>query len=268
MKNTAFNKTALLFLLLSTVLNAQQGSFNFSDYWQKFTSTSNTAFSPNNFNSWELFGFSAMTAVFLLGMDSEMHEEYGLEKERGPLGLFTKMSTMGKYYDYPGTAYFTLGLVGSLYGTGKLINDSKMVETTHMMIQSFIYSSLITTALKVVIGRGRPYVENEQLNFRPFNFDSRFMSMPSGHTSSIFALMTVLAKRYNSWYVSIPAYTFATAVGFQRMTDKQHWPSDIFIGGVLGYLIADVIVRKQSFLNKLSVQPLINASGLGLSITF
>lgn len=266
MEHNVSIKISICLFLVVTASFAQQAS---PDFWQTFSTTSGSAFSPDNFDNWELYGFTAITTILLLGFDSEMHEEYGLEKESGPLGITKIMGKLGRNYDNPGSIYFTLGLAGSLYGTGKLFNNNEMVETTGMMMQSLVYTGLITTALKMAIGRGRPYVKNEALNFQPFNvkFDSKYLSMPSGHTSSIFALMTVIAKRYDSWFIAIPAYTFATAVGFQRMNDKQHWPSDILAGGVLGYLIADVIVNKR-FSKHVSIQPIISSSGVGLAVKF
>jgi membrane-associated phospholipid phosphatase len=93
--------------------------------------------------------------------------------------------------------------------------------------------------------------------------------MPSGHVSSAFALMTVLAKQYEHWYVEIPAYTFAVSVAFQRMTSRSHWASDTILGGAIGYWVSNVLVQKQ---RRPSKSPSLNfypaGNGLGVVMQF
>jgi hypothetical protein len=80
-------------------------------------------------------------------------------------------------------------------------------------------------------------------NIKPVN--KEFQSLPSGHASSIFAIATVISKQYDHWWVKIPAYTFATSVAFQRMNDRRHWGSDVFVGGGIGYWVASKLVNKK-----------------------
>ena len=95
------------------------------------------------------------------------------------------------------------------------------------------------------------------------------MSMPSGHTSSIFAMMTVLAKQYTKWYIKIPAYTFAFSVAFQRMNSMKHWGSDLILGGTLGYLIGSAIYnRYRSKEESFFILPVINDKSIGLAVHF
>lgn len=244
---------------------------SFHSYWNDFKYICTNTFSPATYKNWKLLTYTGLTTLFLLSSDMEFHEEYGLEKEYSPIGLPNRLGNIGLIYDKPGTLYFTLGLAGTLYGTGKILNDYKLQKTTGLMARSLIITGIVTTALKVIIGRARPYVENDPHQFKPFNFkfDSDYMSMPSGHTSSIFAMITVIAKQYDSWYIKIPAYTFAVSVAFHRMNSSKHWGSDLLIGGTLGYLIgSDVVNRHKLREDSLIVQPIINGQGVGLAIQF
>jgi len=38
-------------------------------------------------------------------------------------------------------------------------------------------------------------------------------------------------------------YTAATAVGMSRLTEHEHWASDVFVGALLGYLSGKQVVR-------------------------
>lgn len=56
-------------------------------------------------------------------------------------------------------------------------------------------------------------------------------------------MATVIAKRYhNHKWVPWLAYGFATTVGLSRVSTLAHFPSDIFLGGALGYVITNYTV--------------------------
>lgn len=64
-------------------------------------------------------------------------------------------------------------------------------------------------------------------------------SFPSGHALMAFSVATVFARRYHQHrWVPYVAYAAAGAIGFSRVTTGAHFPSDVFIGSALGYVIA------------------------------
>src|SRR5579863_4370922 len=61
-------------------------------------------------------------------------------------------------------------------------------------------------------------------------------SFPSAHTIAAVSIATVVARRYsNHRWVPWVAYGLAGAIGFSRITLLAHFPSDVFVGGVLGH---------------------------------
>ena len=79
-------------------------------------------------------------------------------------------------------------------------------------------------------------------------------SFPSGHTATAFMTATMLSKEYghNFPWISIGAYTTATATGLMRMANNKHWLSDVLTGagiGILstevGYWIGDLIFKNK-----------------------
>src|SRR6266446_4983795 len=46
--------------------------------------------------------------------------------------------------------------------------------------------------------------------------------------------------------VQVAAYAFAVAISVSRVTARQHFPSDVLVGGTLGYLIGGYVVRHHS----------------------
>ena len=84
-------------------------------------------------------------------------------------------------------------------------------------------------------------------------------SFPSGHTATAFMTATMLSKEYGhkSPWISVGAYTTATATGLMRMANNKHWLSDVLTGagvGILstemGYWLADLIFKDKGINQK------------------
>ena len=98
-------------------------------------------------------------------------------------------------------------------------------------------AGIITTAVKVFVGRWRPkaYFESDgTYGFEPFH--NAHASWPSGHSSGIMATMTAVAILFPKW--RIPCFVVAVLIGSTRMALAAHYLSDVFAGLILGYLCA------------------------------
>jgi membrane-associated phospholipid phosphatase len=61
----------------------------------------------------------------------------------------------------------------------------------------------------------------------------------SVHAMAANSVATVIAHRYRSdRWVPYVAYGLAGAISFSRMTRSDHFPSDVFFGGAMGFVIA------------------------------
>ena len=107
---------------------------------------------------------------------------------------------------------------------------------------------------------------SKEFNYFSFSGNKDFRSMPSVHTSSAFAMITVIAKQYNYWWVIVPSYGFLTGVIFQRIYDHEHWVSDVIIGGLIGYSVANILVEKynRKKTNNFSLHPFISTNRIGV----
>lgn len=126
-----------------------------------------------------------------------------------------------------------LGGAGGLYLLGKLRHNEHMRETGLLSGEAVAGSLLVTTAVKAAAGRERPYVGNAQGSFRQSG-----NSFPSEHATAAWATAGVLAHEYPGPLTKLFAYGLASAISASRVTGKEHFPSDVLVGSVIGYLIA------------------------------
>jgi len=195
----------------------------------------------------EVLALSAVTTGFVFRADDKIDEELALEGYEFSSQPFRQFAKLGQVYDDIKPVNFAIGLTATTFVSGLALRDKKLLQTSRLLVESVVLTQLFTSCSKSVFGRARPYVNHGPRDFNLFKFSKSedFKSMPSGHVSSAFALMTVLAKQYDHWYVEIPAYTFAVSVAFQRMTSRNHWASDTIVGGALGYWMSSMLVQKQ-----------------------
>ncbi len=92
---------------------------------------------------------------------------------------------------------------------------------------------LLVETIKALADRDRPFLVLEDA--RVIGWRERGDSFPSGHTSQIFFLATLLILHFHlSLEVSVALYVVAALVGFTRIYVGAHYPRDVFGGAVLG----------------------------------
>ena len=144
-----------------------------------------------------------------------------------------------------------LALPATLATIGLIKNDSLLKQNALMITGSLIGSSIVMVGMKWGIGRDRPFVTYPDLENLAFPTG---MSFPSGHTSVAFSTATSITLAYPKWYVYVPAFLWAGSVGYSRMHIGVHYPSDVFIGAIIGsgsallssYLTKKVQLKRRS----------------------
>ena len=131
-----------------------------------------------------------------------------------------------------------------------LINEH-LAETGRLGAEAVIDSLLVVEALRLASNRERPNEGNGQGGFWPHGTRSYELdgSFPSAHATESFALARVIASEYRSKPVQVAAYAFALAISASRVTARQHFPSDVLVGGTFGYLIGGYVVRHHAAQN-------------------
>lgn len=156
-----------------------------------------------------------------------------------------------------------IGLVSAVFG------KKKGVETSLLASQALITSGAWVQLIKHFTGREDPsasYIYSKKAGgqwwgpFAQYDQDlpvyksvSSFDAFPSGHTAAAFSIATVFATQYSdSKVVPVFCYSAATLVGISRLTEHQHWASDIFAGGLIGYVCGKQVVKHYNNLHQTS----------------
>lgn len=126
-----------------------------------------------------------------------------------------------------------IGTAGGLYLWGKIRHNEHMRETGLLSGEAVIDSYLAAQAIKTAAGRERPYVDNAQGAFREGG-----SSFPSEHATAAWSTAGIIAHEYPGTLTRLFAYGLASAISASRVTGKEHFPADVMVGSVLGYLIA------------------------------
>lgn len=140
--------------------------------------------------------------------------------------------------------YSTVATTGILLVSGIVKDNGRARETGTLGFEAFANTLAVSAVTQLVAGRERPL---EGVGHGRFwvnnNIDSSFPSMHSGLTWS---MASVLAHEYPRPWVQVLAYGTATTVSVTRVTGLKHFPADVAVGGVFGYLIGQHIFRSHS----------------------
>ena len=147
----------------------------------------------------------------------------------------TSASTLQYANDYGHTT--AAAIIGaSTYISGWAFGSEDVRVTGRQIFESLILAGIITTTMKVAVGRARPYTNHGDQAFCNFAFKEDYYSFPSGHATVAFAVSSVLASRINNTFASIGLYGLAGATSYARMYFDKHYLSDVLLGGAIGTL--------------------------------
>jgi membrane-associated phospholipid phosphatase len=145
------------------------------------------------------------------------------------------------------TGLVSFGIPVAVLGTGIILGDSSLKQKGILLGSSLILTSGITYIMKNSIKRSRPYKTYPDIDKLS---SGGSYSFPSGHTSEAFSTATSVSLAFPKWYVIVPSFSWATAVGYSRMHLGVHYPSDVLAGALIGAGSSYLCFKAQKWLNK------------------
>lgn len=195
--------------------------------------------SPVTTPAYKILGAGAILSSATLWYESstnqQLQHDFSTSKPFGSSSKFFDL--MGQWIP---NAIYSIGMFSVGYFSEDKIEKYKRYQQAEFMFETTLYSSVVTSVLKVAFHQPRPDSSNRQ-------------SFPSGHSTTIFAFAGVIGLEHE-WYYAVPAYTLATLVGLSRINDNKHYLHDVIAGASIGlsYVYGIWYNRHQSAQSKLN----------------
>jgi hypothetical protein len=241
-------RTFALIVVFVSVVSAQQSdsthsysSVVFSDIGETFSAIGYYVTSPLRFDrgDWLATGGVLAGTGLLMSQDRAIHERMRADG---------RDSYNGDWWDVPtavGDFAGAGGLAAVLYGVGLATRSDELRVTGRLLVESIASAGLTALTVRVLSGRSRPFTGDDPWHFRPIGWIHDHQSFPSGHTTTAFALCTVLGERIGTTWSRIGFYGVATLTAAARVRNNQHWPSDVAMGAALGIAAGLQVVGRE-----------------------
>lgn len=230
-------KSSLRSLILTFVLSllfinniSAQNRYDLNQFWNESLSF---AQQPLNWqgDDWLKLGIASATVLAVTQIDQPIKD--AAMRDQSYIQSFSVKA--GKFY---GEIYPAAIVAGGFGLYGYLADNSASKKIAFETVQTVLYAGAITTFLKIVIGRARPFTDKGIATFQPFlPFNDDFHSFPSGHATLAFSLSTVLANNVDSPLLKVLIYVPAVLTCGSRVYQNEHWTSDVLVGAAIGYFV-------------------------------
>ncbi|MFT3922948.1 MAG: phosphatase PAP2 family protein [Myxococcales bacterium] len=227
---------------------------------------------------WARFGaIMAPTVALMVPANPSLDvrfQDWLAKRERPSLDrLFVKIKTVPE-----GVA---LGVYGAIiFSAAYVRNDKRLFEYGTLALEALGIQQFYHITTKLLLGRESPYQGNGQGDIHGPTVFSFPGGTPSGHASTAFAMLAVLAEYWNAWPLYVLAGVGGVYVSSALLYEKQHFLSDVVIGAGMGWYIGRWIVRHrssryrcraktdQAWYQKVMWLPMASSSGLGLGVSY
>jgi hypothetical protein len=189
--------------------------------------------------------------------------------------LGTDPSTQNRFNQISnaGGAYVPAGVIVAGYAVGAWRKDDYLKQTAVLSGEAIVDGLILNEGLKFAIDRQTPSQGDRTGQFWPHGLSGwpDGQSMPSGHSMTAWNLAHVISSRYPSWHTRLIMYSLASTVSASRIVARKHFPSDVLVGGAIGYLVGGYVVHARGDASKsfsLSMVDTPNGRGLQLNYAF
>lgn len=133
-----------------------------------------------------------------------------------------------------------VGGAGGMWLLGHASHNEHWTETGFLAGEAALNGLVAVAGLKYSLRRERPLQGDGS---GPF-FQGGGTSFPSEHAAAAWSVAGVIAHEYPGPFTKIMAYGLASLVSVSRVKARQHFPSDVVVGSVIGNLIAQNIYNR------------------------
>ena len=128
----------------------------------------------------------------------------------------------------------------ALFGVGEWKGNSHASEAGLLAGEAMINAIVTDEGIKYIMLRERPQIADQRGHFFAGDAASD-PSFVSGHTIVAWSSAAVLAAEYPKAWQQASVYTLASSVSLTRILAQQHFPTDVLLGAVSGWLIGHYV---------------------------
>lgn len=125
----------------------------------------------------------------------------------------------------------TLITVAFLWFVGFILKNDYWKRTALACLFAAVTAGIVVNIISFASGRPRPSTGIAD-GFYGIKTEYAYHSFPSGHSATSFGTATALAVAFPP--AALPALTAAGAIAWSRLSLNRHYPSDIWMGGMIG----------------------------------
>ena len=176
-------------------------------------------------------GLTLIGTIFLLDRDEEFLSDIADTGRESSDDVFERSRVLGR--NVPSTT-------AGLYLLGYFVDSKNLKSSSLEALEAEAITALITACSAYVIGRKGLQDSSSSDEFEPF---SGYKSMPDMDSALIFSMASVYAFE-KSLLEALLYYGIATTTAYSRLYYEDAWPSDVFLGSILGAAIGRTVAAR------------------------
>ncbi|MCK9204303.1 MAG: phosphatase PAP2 family protein [Bacteroidales bacterium] len=271
-QNDTVNKKADTLIITKENQNiAPIGSFMrgyATSYW---TDTKSVFTNPFHWHTGQIIAAAAVTAgtISLIAWGDKPIQQFFYRNQS------SFISNSSYYFFSPlGSGLISIPALGVFYACGVIWKNKKAKETGLKGLEAYVITVVFTNVIKQIAHRHRPYQDSPP---NPLAWDGPFIwggdygffgynSFPSGHSSAIFAVATVIGLEYwKTKWVPIVCFGLAGFTALYRLAVNDHWASDVLFGSALGFAIGSLVYFNTN--KTIQIIP-VSSTGMGATLIY
>ena len=205
-------------------------------------------------------GLTLLGTLFLLNEDEEFLQDIADSSSESADDVFERFRVLGR--NIPETT-------AGLYLLGYFLDNRNLKSNSLESFEAVAITALMTAGSGYVIGHKGPDDSTNSGDFEPFN---KYRSMPDMNSSLIFSVASVFAYE-KQFLEAMLYYGIAAGTAYSRLYYQEAWPSDVFLGSVLGAAIGRTVAARsrKGGESNFSLVPVLEYNGnaaIGLKVEF
>ena len=201
--------------------------------------------SPRHLRYRDLLWIAPFGVATGLAIDYDAHALRSLGSHPGREDTFAKISDAG-------AIYLPIASIAGGYGYGFYRKDDYLRQSSILTTEAIADALILNEGLKYATDRQRPNQGDGTGRFWPHGTRTwpDGQSFASNHSLTAWAFAHVVTDRYPSWKTKLALYGLASTVSVSRVLARDHFPSDVLVGGALGYAVGGYVSHTRGDLSR------------------